>query len=85
MKESQKRAKFCPKCGSPNTTFVIFFKPSIRRCLDCGYEGTFIIEDSKLAEKIRERFADAFEELGVEVPESLGPTPPLYMPLQAES
>jgi len=46
--------KFCPKCGSPNMNTVVFYRPSIWKCLDCGYEGTFIVQDGTLAEKIRE-------------------------------
>jgi len=51
-----KRIKFCPKCGSTNINFLVFYRPSIWRCLDCGYEGAFIVEDGKLAEKIQERY-----------------------------
>lgn len=47
--------KFCPKCGSANLNILVFYRPSSWKCLDCGYEGSFIIEDSKLAEQIRER------------------------------
>jgi ribosomal protein L37AE/L43A len=50
------RVKFCPKCGSTNINFLVYYRPSIWRCLDCGYEGAFIVEDGKLAEKIRERY-----------------------------
>jgi ribosomal protein L37AE/L43A len=54
-----KRMRFCPKCGSPNINCVIFYRPSIWKCLDCGYEGAFLVEDSRLAEKIRERYQDS--------------------------
>ncbi len=56
------RIEFCPKCGSTNINCLIFYRPSIWKCLDCGYEGAFIIEDSKLAEKIQERYRKAIEE-----------------------
>jgi len=72
MKERQKRAKFCPKCGSPNITFAVFFKPSIWRCLDCGYEGAFIVEESMPVEKNRGRIADSLEGWSIEVLQSLG-------------
>jgi len=62
MNEGKKQIKFCPKCGSPNINFVIFFQPSIWRCLNCSYEGAFIIEDSKLAEKIQEKFLKTVKE-----------------------
>jgi ribosomal protein S27E len=45
--------KFCPKCGSANINVLVFYRPSTWKCLDCGYEGAFILEDSNLAEKIR--------------------------------
>ncbi len=45
--------KFCPRCGSPKINTLVFYRPSIWRCLDCGYQGTFIIQDSALAEKIQ--------------------------------
>jgi ribosomal protein L37AE/L43A len=50
------RRKFCPKCGSTNINFLIFYRPSIWKCLRCGYEGAFIVEDSRLAEKIQKRY-----------------------------
>jgi ribosomal protein L37AE/L43A len=48
--------KCCPKCGSTNISFLVFYRPSIWRCSDCGYEGTFIIEGSMFAEKMQERY-----------------------------
>jgi len=48
--------KFCPKCGSTNVNFLVFYRPSVWRCLNCGYEGAFIVEDSKLAEKLQEEY-----------------------------
>ena len=44
---------FCPKCGSANVNFSVFYRPPIWKCPDCGYEGPLIIEDRNLAEKIR--------------------------------
>jgi len=49
------RLKFCPKCGSENLNVLVFYRPSIWKCLDCGYEGAFILEDSKLAEKLQQQ------------------------------
>jgi DNA-directed RNA polymerase subunit M len=57
-----KRIKFCPKCGSTNINSLIFYRPSIWKCLDCGYEGALIVEDGKVAEKIRERYQSDNEE-----------------------
>jgi len=48
--------KFCPKCGSANINVLAFYRPSTWKCLSCGYEGAFILEDSNLAEKIRKRY-----------------------------
>ena len=48
--------KFCPKCGSANINVLAFYRPSTWKCLNCGYEGAFILEDSNLAKKIRERY-----------------------------
>jgi len=48
--------KYCPKCGSPNLNFLIYFRPSIWKCLDCNYEGTFVVEGEELAAKIREHY-----------------------------
>jgi hypothetical protein len=45
--------KCCPKCGSTNMTFPAFYRPSIWKCLDCGYEGAFIVENGKLPEKMQ--------------------------------
>jgi len=56
------RMKFCPKCGSTNINFLVFYRPSIWKCLECGYEGAFMVEDSKLAEKIQERYRKTREE-----------------------
>ncbi len=53
-----RKVKFCPKCGSTNINFLVFYRPSIWKCLDCGYEGALIIEESKLAEKIQERYRE---------------------------
>lgn len=50
------RMKFCPECGSTNLNVLVFYRPSLWKCLDCGYEGAFILEDSKLAEKLQEHY-----------------------------
>ncbi len=53
-----KKMKCCPKCGSTDITFPAFYRPSIWKCQDCGYEGAFIIEDGGLAEKMQERYQE---------------------------
>jgi ribosomal protein L37AE/L43A len=50
------RLKFCPKCGSSNINCLVFFRPSIWKCLDCGYEGAFMVEDGQLADEIQKRY-----------------------------
>jgi hypothetical protein len=45
--------KCCPKCVSTEITFPAFYRPSIWKCLDCGYEGAFIVENGKLPEKMQ--------------------------------
>ena len=47
--------KHCPRCGSTNINFLVFYRPSTWKCLDCGYEGALIVEDSRLPEGIQER------------------------------
>jgi ribosomal protein L37AE/L43A len=47
------RMKFCPKCGSTNLNVQVFYRPSIWKCLNCGYEGALILENSKQAEKLQ--------------------------------
>ena len=54
--------KFCPKCGSANINVLAFYRPSTWKCLGCGYEGAFILEDSNLAEKIRNRHQEEKQE-----------------------
>jgi len=51
-----KRMKCCPKCGSTNINSLVFYRPSTWNCLDCGYEGAFIIEGSELTEEMQERY-----------------------------
>jgi len=62
--ELSSRVKFCPKCGSENINFLVFYRPSIWKCLDCGYEGSLIIEDSELAKEIRKRYRRTSKETG---------------------
>jgi len=64
MKKEKERVKFCPKCGSTNIQWASGLPQlwSIWECKDCGYRGAFIVEDSKLAKKIREKFLKAAEE-----------------------
>jgi hypothetical protein len=53
------KIKYCPKCGSSNLNVLVFYRPSMWKCLDCGYEGAFVIEDGRLAEKIRDKYQNS--------------------------
>lgn len=50
---------FCPKCGSSNIFWASGLPHlwSVWECRDCGYRGTFVIRDGKIAEKVREDYA----------------------------
>ncbi|MCK4477657.1 hypothetical protein KAU88_03915 [Candidatus Bathyarchaeota archaeon] len=64
MKKEKKRVKFCPKCGSTDIQWASGLPQlwSIWECRDCGYRGAFIVEDGRLAEKIREKFLKRVKE-----------------------
>lgn len=48
--------KCCPRCGSFNVEWVLPHDWSKWECRHCGYVGTFIIDDSKIAEEIRKEY-----------------------------
>ena len=48
--------RFCPRCGSTNIDWVLPQDWSKWECKDCGYIGPLIIEDGKIADKIREDY-----------------------------
>jgi len=58
VKGVERRVKFCPRCGSTDVFWASGLPQlwSIWECRNCGYRGAFVIEDSKLAEKIRDDF-----------------------------
>ena len=58
-KISKRRVKFCPKCGSIDIFWASGLPQlwSIWQCRNCGYRGALILEDGKLAEKLREDHA----------------------------
>jgi len=51
--DKSRKTKFCPMCGSSNIEWVLPQTWSKWECRDCGYIGSFIIEDSSIAEEIR--------------------------------
>lgn len=57
-----RRIKYCPKCGSSNINSLVFYRPSMWKCLNCGYEGALIVEDGTLAQKIQEKYQKTHEE-----------------------
>jgi len=58
MEDKLKRTKFCPRCGSANVFWASGLPQlwSLWECRHCGYRGTLILEDSELAEKLREEW-----------------------------
>ncbi len=60
VKNNVQKVKFCPKCGSTEIFWASGLPQlwSIWECKECGYRGAFVVEDSKLAEKIRKAFLE---------------------------
>ena len=58
MKAKKKIVRFCPKYGSKDIFWAHGLPQlwSLWQCRECNYRGAFIIEDSKLAKKIREDY-----------------------------
>jgi DNA-directed RNA polymerase subunit M len=58
-KALRKGVKFCPKCGSINIFWASGLPQlwSIWECRNCGYRGALVLEDSRLAGKLREDYA----------------------------
>ena len=48
--------KFCPKCGSTDIDWLIPQDRQKWECKNCGYIGAFIVEDGKIADKIRDEY-----------------------------
>jgi hypothetical protein len=50
-----KKVKFCPKYGSSDVFWASGLPQlwSVWECRNCGYRGALILEDSKLAAKLR--------------------------------
>jgi len=55
-----KRKSFCPECGSENVFWASGLPQlwSHWECRNCGYRGPLIIEDGKIASKIKEEFME---------------------------
>ena len=54
MSITQKR--FCPNCGSPDIEWELPQTWSKWRCKNCGYIGALIIDNSEIAQKIKEEY-----------------------------
>ncbi len=50
--------KFCPKCGSTNVYFASGLPQlwSVWDCRNCGYRGSLILEDGRLAVRLRREY-----------------------------
>lgn len=48
--------KFCPRCGSGNIDWILPQDWSKWECKDCGYIGALIIENGKIAEEIKRKY-----------------------------
>jgi len=64
MEHALKRTKACPKCGSTNVFWASGLPQlwSLWECRECGYHGTLILEDSKLAAKLRKEWKKKLQE-----------------------
>jgi len=58
-RENLAKKEILPKMRFYKHQFSYFYRPSIWKCLDCGYEGAFIVEDSRLAGKIQKRYQNS--------------------------
>lgn len=63
MKE-KKGVKFCPRCGSTSLQWASGLPQlwSVWECRNCGYRGAFVVEDGKLAERIRETYSQQLKQ-----------------------
>ena len=50
--------KFCPRCGSDNVFWASGLPQlwALWECRECGYRGSLIVEDGKLAEKLMKAY-----------------------------
>ncbi|MDH5266816.1 MAG: hypothetical protein OEW62_03960 [Candidatus Bathyarchaeota archaeon] len=58
IEHAMKRVKFCPKCGSTDVFWASGLPQlwSTWECRRCGYRGPLILEDNKMAAKLREDY-----------------------------
>jgi len=58
------KTKFCPKCGSTNIFWASGLPQfwSLWKCKKCGYQGALVLEDSKLAVKLRKEWNEKSRE-----------------------
>lgn len=65
VKEESRKPKgwlYCPKCGSARITYFLgSCAGQIYECRDCGYRGSFVIEDGRMAKETRRRWIEKRE------------------------
>ncbi|MCD6414855.1 MAG: hypothetical protein J7L23_04500 [Candidatus Diapherotrites archaeon] len=53
----EKEKKFCPVCGSTELIYgILGTTANYYECKNCGYRGPIIIQDGRLAEKLKDRY-----------------------------
>jgi predicted RNA-binding Zn-ribbon protein involved in translation (DUF1610 family) len=57
-RSKKQTVRFCPKCGSTDVFWASGLPQlwSLWECKNCGYRGALILEDGKLAEKLRKDY-----------------------------
>lgn len=60
VKEESKKPRgrlYCPRCGSSNLFYYLgSYVGQIYECKECGYRGSFVIEDSSIGVEIRKKW-----------------------------
>ena len=58
------RVKFCPTCGSTKIFWASGLPQlwSLWECRECGYKGALVLEDSKMAAKLRKEWEKKLQE-----------------------
>jgi len=66
MMKQVPKVRYCPRCGSSRLKWASGLPQlwSVYDCQGCGYRGSLIIEDGKLARKIRKQWLKELEEKG---------------------
>jgi predicted RNA-binding Zn-ribbon protein involved in translation (DUF1610 family) len=64
IKRVSERITYCPTCGSTNMFWASGLPQlwSLWECRECGYKGALVLEDGKLAEKLRKEWGKKHRE-----------------------